>query len=540
VAVARRPDVVGNAISLSTWATISRITGFARAATIAAVLGPTYLGNTFQATNVLPNLTYEFLTGSLFASLLVPTLVRHVDLGQTRATERLVGGFLGVMIATFALAVGAAILAGPLVLHVLALGVHDRSVADAQSHVGWILMAMLMPQVILYGIAGTGGAVQNAHGRFAVAAAAPALENVGVIATMGTTAVLFGTGATVENVTLRELLVLGLGTTAAVGLHAGAQWWGARRVGITMIPRAGWRDPEVRALVGRAVPSLGYAGLNSLRLFAVLVVANHVRGGIVAFQLALNFFYLPVNAGARPIGIALLPRLSRLYHDREPRRFREELVKGASRAFFLTVPAAVAFVTLARPLADAVSFGQMANGAGVALVAASLASLAPGILGESGFVMATYGSYARHDVRSPFTAMLIRTGVSLAGMVVAFLLADGSALLVGLGLAVSAGNLLSALQLGRRLNSELPGGSAHLAPALRRAFGASAVMAAPAYLIAAGVPAWFSGRASGLIGIFAALAVGSATFLGLQHAWGSPELSSFVGDFKRLRPGAEP
>jgi putative peptidoglycan lipid II flippase len=307
-----------------------------------------------------------------------------------------------------------------------------------------------------------------------------------------------------------------------------------------MIPRAGWRDPEVRALVGRAVPSLGYAGLNSLRLFAVLVVANHVRGGIVAFQLALNFFYLPVNAGARPIGIALLPRLSRLYHDRESRRFREELVKGASRAFFLTVPAAVAFATLARPLADAVSFGQMANGAGAALVAASLASLAPGIIGESGFVMATYGSYARHDVRSPFRAMLIRTGVSLAGMVVAFLLADGSALLIGLGLAISAGNLLSALQLGRRLNSELPGGSARLAPALRRAFAASAVMAAPAYLIAAGVPAWTSGRVSGLIGILAALAVGSATFLGLQHAWGSPELSAFVGDFKRLRPGAGP
>ena len=46
------------------------------------------------------------------------------------------------------------------------------------------------------------------------------------------------------------------------------------------------------------------------------------------------------------------------------------------------------------------------------------------VLGEAGFVLATYASYARHDTRSPFRAMVIRTGVSLGGMVIAFLLAD--------------------------------------------------------------------------------------------------------------------
>ena len=538
---ARGHDVVGNSISLTAWATISRVTGFARAAAIAAVLGPTYLGNTFQATNLLPNLAYEFLTGSLFASLLVPSLVRHVDLGRTRATERLVGGFLGVMIPTFAVVAGAAVAAGPLLLHVLALGVNEPSVAAAQQHVGWILMAMLMPQVILYGIAGTGGAIQNAHGRFALAAAAPALENVGVIATMGIAAGLFGSGVTLTSVSLGELLVLGIGTTAAVGLHAGAQCWGASRVGVRMIPRlGGWRDPEVRSLAGRAIPSLGYAGLNSLRLFAVLVVANHVRGGIVAFQLALSFFYLPVNAGARPVGIAMLPRLSRLYRDGATARFREELVHGVARACFLTVPAAVAFATLAHPLARAVSFGQMAGSSGVGYVAVSLVALAAGVLGEAGFVLATYASYARHDTRSPFRAMVIRTGVSLGGMVIAFLLADGSGLLVGIGLAISAGNLLSAAQLGTRLKRELQEGSARVGPALLRALGAAAVMTPPAYLAARGIAAWTPAGIGRLAAIAAAAVVGSATYLAAQRAWGSPELSSLAGDFRRLRPGAGP
>ena len=301
-----------------------------------------------------------------------------------------------------------------------------------------------------------------------------------------------------------------------------------------MIPRlGGWRDPEVRSLAGRAIHSLGYAGLNSLRLFAVLVVANHVRGGIVAFQLALSFFYLPVNAGARPVGIAMLPRLSRLYRDGATARFREELVHGVARACFLTVPAAVAFATLAHPLARAVSFGQMAGSSGVGYVAVSLVALAAGVLGEAGFVLATYASYARHDTRSPFRAMVIRTGVSLGGMVIAFLLA-------GIGLAISAGNLLSAAQLGTRLKRELQEGSARVGPALLRALGAAAVMTPPAYLAARGIAAWTPAGIGRLAAIAAAAVVGSATYLAAQRAWGSPELSSLAGDFRRLRSGGGP
>ena len=54
----------------------------ARFAVVGAVLGPTFFGNTYQFTNSLPNLVYYgFLAGSLFSSLLVPALVRHIDAG---------------------------------------------------------------------------------------------------------------------------------------------------------------------------------------------------------------------------------------------------------------------------------------------------------------------------------------------------------------------------------------------------------------------------------------------------------------------------
>ena len=73
----------GDSITVAAWTIVSRATGVLKFACIGAVLGPTFFGNTYQFTNSLPNLVYYgFLAGSLFSSLLVPALVRHIDAGE--------------------------------------------------------------------------------------------------------------------------------------------------------------------------------------------------------------------------------------------------------------------------------------------------------------------------------------------------------------------------------------------------------------------------------------------------------------------------
>lgn len=76
-------------MTVAAWTLMSRVTGLIRFAAVGAVLGPTFFGNTYQFTNSLPNLVYYgFLAGSLFSSLLVPALVRHIDRGDKLASER--------------------------------------------------------------------------------------------------------------------------------------------------------------------------------------------------------------------------------------------------------------------------------------------------------------------------------------------------------------------------------------------------------------------------------------------------------------------
>jgi putative peptidoglycan lipid II flippase len=508
----------------SIWTVVSRVVGLGKVIAVGAVLGATYLGNTYQAINSLPNLVYyQLLAGSLFASLLVPPLVHYLDMGNRRRARRLVGGFLGILVLIAAVISVILITIGPIIMRLLTLGVSDRATATAQSRLGWLLLVMFVPQIALYVIAGIGAAVMNAHGRFALAAAAPALESLGIIAVLITAGALFGTGTAITHLPQPELLLLGLGTTSAVALHAACQWWGARSSGLPLSPEMGWRDPEVRRILRRIVPTLGFTGLAASQIFAVMVVANRVPGGLVAFQLALNFFYLPTAVVTWPIARALLPQLSRLHNAGDDRLFHNELRRAVAIASFITIPTALAYITLSSQLAHVLAFGQLGHGHGPRMMALSLAALAPGVVGEAWFTLGTYAFYARHDVRSPVHSMVIRVGVSLSCMVIAWLV-GGPALLVLLGVALSLGSLVGAAHINWRLRRQLPRAEQSLLRPVARTAVASSAMVVPAYLVTFALRGLPETKPAQLLAFSSAALIGAAMFLGVQAAWRAPEL----------------
>ncbi|MET0419915.1 MAG: lipid II flippase MurJ, partial [Actinoplanes sp.] len=388
-------------------------------------------------------------------------------------------------------------------------------------------------QIPLYGLVATAGAAMNAHGRFALAAAAPALENLGTIAVLAATAVLFPGLGGLEQAPTSALLLLGLGTTAAVGLHAGCQWYGAWRAGVRLRPRAGWRDPEVRRVLRRAVPSLAQAALAGVQLLILLILANRVPGGVVAFQLAMNFYFLPIALAATPVALALAPRLARLHAAGDRPALRDAFTHGLVFALFLAVPAAAGYLALRGPIADAVSYGGFSGAAGTALIAAALGALAFGVVGETVFLVATYACYAREDTRTPMRAMLVQLAVCVSVAATAPAL-SGPAVLAVLGAAQSAGALAGAAVLVRALLRAVgPGREPLLRPLLR--IGAVAVLMA--------VPAAFvGGLLPGVAGVLAGGIAGITIYSGAQAVLGAPELDwvteSVRSKIGRRRPRA--
>ena len=517
-------ELVGNSLTGSFWTLVSRGSGLVRIVFVAAILGATYLGNTYQAINALPNLIYyQLLAGSLFVSLLVPPLVTRIHAGDTAGVDALVRGFLG---ATLAIGVAAAVMliaVSPLILRLLALGVGDAGSAAAQRRVGFLLVLLFAPQILFYVVAGTGAAVMNACGRFALAAAAPTAENLGIIVTLVLVGGVYGTHVSLATIPSSEVLLLGVGTTAAVGVHAALQWFGARRQRIDLRPTAGWRDPQVSIVLRGIRAALAFTGLAAFQLFVTIIVANRVAGGLVAFQLALNFFYLPTAIVTWPIARALVPRLARFHQAGQIREFRDDFAHAVALASFVAIPVAVAYACASSAIAHAVTFGKFNTHLGTTYVEMSLIGLSAAVVGETWFTLSSYALYSQQDLRRPLRGMALRVATTMALLPCAFVV-HGAWTLLAIGLAISGGSFVGAASLYRRATGPLPQSGYSLGGALGRTALASAAMLVPAAAV------WFAldrfpESKSGSIGRLAlAGTVGAATFVVLQVRLKAPEI----------------
>jgi len=290
-------------------------------------------------------------------------------------------------------------------------------------------------------------------------------------------------------------------------------------------------------VVKRAIPSLAQAGLASLQVLVLLMIANRLAGGVVALQIALNFYYLAIAIGATPVALSLLPRLAQMHVERETAPFRDTLVRGLALGFLVAIPAAVGYAVLAMPLARAISFGRMASTEGVAMVTAALAALSLAVIGQTAFSILTYASYARKDTRTPLVSMGLQAALCL-GVASTALLFHGPAVLLILGLALSLSVCAAAVHLSVRTWRSLSRrGTERLIPSLARFAGGAAIMAWPAWLVADTDNSWIGRSLGPRPAIAAAVVVGAAVFLLLQALMRSPELGWLVGGLtSRWRP----
>lgn len=510
---------------VSAGTSLARLTGVVRVVIIGAVLGPTTFGNAFQITNSLPNLIYYgFLAGSLVSSLLVPALVRHLVARDRAQVPVVARGFLGLALAGSAATLPVMVLGLPWLLELTSAGT-PATTADEQVRLVTVLAVLTAPQVLLYAVAGTGAAVMYAHRRFALPACAPAMENLGLILVFGICAATYGVRHENGTVPLGELLLLGLGATAAVGLHAGLQWWGARRCGVTLVPTNGWHVPEVRAIVGRAVRSMTQAGLLATQTVAMLVVMARVPGGVVALQIALNFYFLPLAVIATPVGLAVLPRLARLHHRGELVTFWDAYARGVMLALFLVVPASVGYVALAQPIARVVGVGQMATTQGYDLVAQALAMLSLGLAGAAVFFISTQASYARDDARRPLRSMAVQTVVCLALIGLAVAGSPDADLVRWVAAAYAVSCLVGAAHLFVTLTAGAPAVARCCVRAAGRVLVGSLAMLPAVLAVVLTVPHLVPGRLGFLLTVLGGSLVGALAFGVSQALLRAPELS---------------
>jgi putative peptidoglycan lipid II flippase len=508
---------------------VSRATGFARSAVVAAALGtigPTADG--YAVGNALPTIVYMLLLGGALNAVFVPELVKAAkehDDGGAAYTDRLVTVCVLALLAITATAVWAA----PAIVDAY------TDYTGPQAAMTTALARYCLPQIFFLGLFTLLGQVLNARGRFGAMMWAPVLNNLVVMTVFGLYLALAMGGG--DTLTATETAVLGWGTTAGIAVQALALLPALRAARFRWRPRFDWRGSGLT----RPLRAAGWLVLLVLANQAAYWVTTRLATtagldggpGYGAYNNAYALWVVPHGIITVSVVTALMPRMSAAAADGDTGAVRRDVSHALRVCASAVVPAACALFALAQPVMTLV-FGYGRTGADdTAAMAGILMAFAPGLIALSGQYVLSRAFYALSDTRTPFLLNLVivalNAGLSLAAahLLPARWAVTGMA--AAYSLALCAGMAVTGLVLSRRL-------------AVARPLRSSAV-GAHARLLLAAVPATALGhlaalgvvRAGALVAATAGAVVVVLVFALLTRPLRLAELDALLSGVRRRR-----
>jgi len=497
-------------------ALVSRVFGSVRVLVIAAVLGTTYLGNAFQASNSVSNVLFELLAAGALSAVLVPTFIGFVDRGDRAGAEALSGSLLGVALAAMAVVSVVGVLTAPWIARLIVTAVPDERIAAEQQDLVTFLLRWFVPQVMLYAVGAVTTAVLHSRRRFVAAAVAPIGNTVVMVGFLAAFAWSAGPNPGLQLASVDRWLLAMAGTLGVVAFVA-IPYVALARTGFRLRPRMGWGHQAVRHLVGLSGwATLQYAGFASLNGAAILA-GGSVPGGVVAFGVGWFFFLAPFGVVGQPIATAILPELVEALRHNDHAKFAQRVRWAADRITVLLAPITALACGLAVPAMSVAAFGQASGDAGVSVLAAALGSLCVGLVPYALFHLYARAWFALDDSRTPAVVGAVGAIVGVVGMAVAPIVADGAGTVVVLGLAHTAAFVVGAAVLAARLRRRVA--FAILPTGLWRTAAVTAIVATLAWV---GARAWNPGdRVASLAAVLVLGVLAAGTHLGVSQLVGA-------------------
>ncbi|WP_433207404.1 murein biosynthesis integral membrane protein MurJ [Dactylosporangium sp. CS-047395] len=434
-----RSRLFGAAALVAGLTLLSRIAGFARILVFNSSVGPTRLGDAYQAANTIPNIIFELVAGGALASLVVPLLA-----GKDKDTVgRTVGALLTwVVLLLTPIALLVALFAHPLV-GLLTSG-QPAGVVDA----GARMLRVFAPQLPLYGIGIVLTGTLQTYRRFAWPVIAPLLSSLTVMAVYIAFGIVAGRGAALDSVSGRELMLLSGGTTAAVAVLSLCLIAPVRRLGLRVRPATRLDVGAMATLKPLVVAGIVTVGTQQLVLGLAINLVSYSPddGAIVVYNLAQTIFLLPWAVLAVPVATTAYPALAEHGAAKDRAGFAAALAPSVRAVVLLCCLGAAALVVLARPIAVLLAAAS-SHPPAVGPLAAGIAWFAPGLLGYGLFALLSRALYAGGNAYA--AAVAVATGWAAAAVAA---LSLANALPIGDRVAaVAAANSIGMLVLGGAL-----------------------------------------------------------------------------------------
>jgi len=335
-----KSGLIRSSLVLSGLTLISRFMGLARDLVLTARLGAsaTIAADAYYTALSFPNLFRRIFAEGAFTSAFVPAYTKTLGGDGQAEADRIASDAMATLAAATIVLTVIAQLAMPWLMYVINPGYASD---PAKFKLAIILTQISMPYLPCMAIAALLSGVLNAHRRFIITGVFPTILNAVMLIVVWP-----------QTDPIRAAYAAAIGVPIAGVMQAGLLWWGAKRTGAKLMLRRPKLTPEIKSLIGLAIPGAIAASAVQINIFISGILASNVAGARAWMEVAARFYQLPLGLIGVAVGVALLPRLSSAIQAGDHEDAQGATDQAVIFALALTAPAAAALVAMPFYLTD--------------------------------------------------------------------------------------------------------------------------------------------------------------------------------------------
>jgi putative peptidoglycan lipid II flippase len=476
----------------------ARLLGWVRVAVIGAQFGLGADSSAFYAAFRIPDTLFQLVAAGAIGSAVVPVASELISRGDEDGARRLIATITNLIVLVLAPLAALAWIAAPVLVPLLAPGFKT---AQLDTTIELTRLMLLSPIFLAAGAVMAAGL--NSLGIFGPTAVAPNVYNLVIIA------------AAIVLTPFLGIQALAVGVVAGALGHVLTQSRAFLRNGLYR-PVLDLKDPAVKETLLLMGPRALGLGATQLVFLVVTMFASTLadNDAVAVFNNTFTALQVPVGLIGVPLGIVLLPPLSRAFSLGQRDQFGRLVDQSLRLLLFVAIPLTGLMVAVATPtIALLYEHGQIGQAGVDAMVPVYLVFLA-GLVAHVMIALIAPIFYAGKDTRTPVKAALLAVGVDIGASVVLFpfIHLQGLALAIGLGAWAEMAMLM--MMMEKRIGFDLR-------PMLRHAVnfaGGACVASAAAYLAARFVES-HAGGLGALIGHVAELGAAGVVCVAVYAVW---------------------
>jgi putative peptidoglycan lipid II flippase len=416
---------------------VSRVLGWVRV----LIIGNTFPAgpelDAFLAAFRLPDLMFQLVAAGALSSAVIPVVSALLATDETARAWRVVSTIANMMLLGLLILGVVVFVAAPLIVPtIIAPGWDDARWARTVD-----LTRIMILSPIFLSLGSLASSVLNGRGRFAASAIAPIVYNLAIIGAALVLTPAFGVTG------------LAIGVVSGSLGHLLVQLAPVRALGYRYDPRIELDDPEARKALKLMAPRALGLGAGQVTFVVLNSIASTISTGAVSvFYVAFTLLQIPIGVIGVPLGVVVLPSLSREAAIGNLHDFAALLSRAIRLILFVMLPITGISIVLRHEIVGVLFGYSRFDAEALDLTAATLLAFLTGLTAHALIAILARAFYARQDTRTPVAAAILAVVInsSLAAVLA------GPFGLPGLGLAIAIAAWIETIVLLVLLQRSLP------------------------------------------------------------------------------------